>query len=159
MSTVGGWYFTTLEWWEGTTTRLCYYGEEIWSPLSLLVWLMILHNWFIHGSYSISPNIREGLLEAFYGVYEKDPDKVYFLLCPQFQSSTSMPPCRTWAHTSYIHIYKLTFLWQVIQAMVQMGVLVPTGDLTSIRRTALFFLNRWFAWSTYLIYLWEWCEL
>jgi len=26
--------------------------------------------------YSISPNIREGLLEAFYGVYEKDPDKV-----------------------------------------------------------------------------------
>ena len=25
---------------------------------------------------SISPNIREGLLEAFYGVYEKDPDKV-----------------------------------------------------------------------------------
>ncbi|CAN8264303.1 unnamed protein product [Cochlearia groenlandica] len=53
---------------------------------------------------SISPNIREGLLEAFYGVYEKDPDKV-------------------------------------IQAMVQMGVLVPTGDLTSVRRTALFFLN------------------
>ncbi|CAN8251579.1 unnamed protein product [Cochlearia groenlandica] len=53
---------------------------------------------------SISPNIREGLLEAFYGVYEKDPDKV-------------------------------------IEAMVQMGVLVPTGDLTSIRRTALFFLN------------------
>lgn len=26
--------------------------------------------------YSISPNIREGLLETFYGVYEKDPDKV-----------------------------------------------------------------------------------
>jgi len=26
--------------------------------------------------YSISPNIREGLLEAFYGVYEKDPEKV-----------------------------------------------------------------------------------
>lgn len=25
---------------------------------------------------SISPNIREGLLEAFYGVYEKDSDKV-----------------------------------------------------------------------------------
>lgn len=25
---------------------------------------------------SISPNIREGLLEAFYGVYEKDADKV-----------------------------------------------------------------------------------
>ncbi|KAG7535511.1 UbiB domain [Arabidopsis thaliana x Arabidopsis arenosa] len=53
---------------------------------------------------SISPNIREGLLEAFYGVYEKDPDKV-------------------------------------LQAMVQMGVLVPTGDLTAVRRTALFFLN------------------
>ncbi|XP_078165414.1 ABC2 homolog 13 isoform X2 [Carex rostrata] len=53
---------------------------------------------------SISPNIREGLLEVFYGVYEKDPDKV-------------------------------------IQAMVQMGVLVPTGDMTAVRRTAQFFLN------------------
>ncbi|KAE8715826.1 ABC2 isoform 2 [Hibiscus syriacus] len=53
---------------------------------------------------SISSNIREGLLEAFYGVYEKDPDKV-------------------------------------LQAMVQMGVLVPTGDMTAIRRTAQFFLN------------------
>lgn len=53
---------------------------------------------------SISPNIREGLLEAFYGVYEKDSDKV-------------------------------------LQAMVQMGVLVPTGDTTAVRRTAQFFLN------------------
>lgn len=53
---------------------------------------------------SISPNIREGLLEVFYGVYEKDPEKV-------------------------------------LQAMVQMGVLVPTGDMTAVRRTALFFLN------------------
>ncbi|KAK7353559.1 hypothetical protein VNO80_19009 [Phaseolus coccineus] len=53
---------------------------------------------------SISPNIREGLLEAFYGVYEKDPDKV-------------------------------------LQAMIQMGVLVPTGDMTAVRRTAQFFLD------------------
>ncbi|XP_075510342.1 LOW QUALITY PROTEIN: protein ACTIVITY OF BC1 COMPLEX KINASE 8, chloroplastic [Primulina tabacum] len=53
---------------------------------------------------SISPNIREGLLEVFYGVYEKDAEKV-------------------------------------IQAMVQMGVLVPTGDKTAVRRTAQFFLN------------------
>ncbi|GFY94166.1 ABC2 homolog 13 [Actinidia rufa] len=53
---------------------------------------------------SISPNIREGLLEVFYGVYEKDPEKV-------------------------------------LQAMVQMGVLVPTGDMTAVRRTAMFFLN------------------
>ncbi|GER47583.1 protein kinase superfamily protein [Striga asiatica] len=54
---------------------------------------------------SISPNIREGLLEVFYGVYEKDAEKV-------------------------------------LQAMVQMGVLVPTGDMTAVRRTAQFFLNR-----------------
>ncbi|KAA3457343.1 putative aarF domain-containing protein kinase chloroplastic [Gossypium australe] len=54
---------------------------------------------------SISSNIREGLLEAFYGIYEKDPDKV-------------------------------------LQAMIQMGVLVPTGDMTAVRRTAQFFLNR-----------------
>ncbi|TYI89342.1 hypothetical protein E1A91_D03G049200v1 [Gossypium mustelinum] len=53
---------------------------------------------------SISSNIREGLLEAFYGIYEKDPDKV-------------------------------------LQAMIQMGVLVPTGDITAVRRTAQFFLN------------------
>ncbi|XP_062007087.1 protein ACTIVITY OF BC1 COMPLEX KINASE 8, chloroplastic [Rosa rugosa] len=53
---------------------------------------------------SISPNIREGLLETFYGVYEKDPDKV-------------------------------------LQAMIQMGVLVPTGDMTAVRRTAQFFLR------------------
>lgn len=38
--------------------------------------LMILYNLFFLVSCSISPNIREGLLEAFYGVYEKDPDKV-----------------------------------------------------------------------------------
>lgn len=31
---------------------------------------------------SISPNIREGLLETFYGVYEKDPDKVIKLEVP-----------------------------------------------------------------------------
>ncbi|KAE7998169.1 hypothetical protein FH972_002742 [Carpinus fangiana] len=53
---------------------------------------------------SISQNIREGLLETFYGVYEKNPDKV-------------------------------------LQAMIQMGVLVPTGDMTAVRRTAQFFLN------------------
>ncbi|KAG9451175.1 hypothetical protein H6P81_011140 [Aristolochia fimbriata] len=53
---------------------------------------------------SISSNIREGLLETFYGVYEKDPDRV-------------------------------------IQSMIQMGVLVPTGDMTAVRRTAQFFLN------------------
>ncbi|XP_023543831.1 protein ACTIVITY OF BC1 COMPLEX KINASE 8, chloroplastic-like isoform X1 [Cucurbita pepo subsp. pepo] len=53
---------------------------------------------------SISSNIREGLLETFYGVYEKDPDRV-------------------------------------LQAMVQMGVLVPTGDMTAVKRTAQFFLN------------------
>ncbi|WOL15496.1 hypothetical protein Cni_G24277 [Canna indica] len=53
---------------------------------------------------SISPNIREGLLETFYGVYEKDPDRV-------------------------------------LQSMIQMGVLVPTGDMTAVRRTAQFFLN------------------
>ncbi|KAG8071171.1 hypothetical protein GUJ93_ZPchr0006g42131 [Zizania palustris] len=52
---------------------------------------------------SISPNIREGLLEAFYGIYERDPDRV-------------------------------------LQSMVQMGVLVPTGDMTAVRRTAQFFL-------------------
>jgi len=31
---------------------------------------------------------------------------------------------------------------QVLQSMVQMGVLVPTGDMTAVKRTAQFFLNR-----------------
>ncbi|CAI0476079.1 unnamed protein product [Linum tenue] len=53
---------------------------------------------------SICPNIREGLLEVFYGVYEKDAEKI-------------------------------------LEVMVQMGVLVPTGDMTAVRRTAQFFLN------------------
>jgi len=35
-------------------------------------------------------------------------------------------------------------LVQVLEAMVQMGVLVPTGDMTAVRRTAQFFLNRCF---------------
>jgi hypothetical protein len=40
----------------------------------------------------------------------------------------------------------LVFL-QVLQAMVQMGVLVPTGDMTAVRRTAQFFLNKLFTFS------------
>ncbi|KAK4356618.1 hypothetical protein RND71_025589 [Anisodus tanguticus] len=63
---------------------------------------------------SISPNIREGLLETFYGVYEKDPDKVIKLEVPRLA---------------------------VLQASIQMGILVPTGDMTAVRRTAQFFLN------------------
>ncbi|KAL9249809.1 ACTIVITY OF BC1 COMPLEX KINASE 8, chloroplastic-like protein [Drosera capensis] len=32
-------------------------------------------------------------------------------------------------------------LLEVLQAMIKMGVLVPTGDMTAVRRTAQFFLN------------------
>lgn len=39
-------------------------------------------------------------------------------------------------------VYKNSSLVQVLQAMIQMGVLVPTGDMTAVRRTAQFFLNR-----------------
>ncbi|ONM40207.1 uncharacterized protein [Zea mays] len=35
----------------------------------------------------------------------------------------------------------VTICLEVLQAMVQMGVLVPTGDMTVVRRTAQFFLN------------------
>jgi len=43
--------------------------------------------------------------------------------------------------------FKLLTKWslctmQVLQSMVQMGVLVPTGDMTAVKRTAQFFLNR-----------------
>lgn len=51
------------------------------------------------------PNgVRDGLLELFYGVYEKDPDRC-------------------------------------LDALIAMGVLVPTGDRMSVRRTAEFFLK------------------
>lgn len=40
----------------------------------------------------------------------------------------SVTPCLCWL--------------QVLDAMVQMGVLVPTGDMIAVRRTAQFFLNR-----------------
>lgn len=52
----------------------------------------------------IPSDIRSGLLELFYGVYEKDPDRC-------------------------------------IEALIRMGVLVPTTDRTAVRRTAVFFLN------------------
>jgi hypothetical protein len=42
---------------------------------------------------------------------------------------------------SFCKISKCVFM-QVLQAMVQMGVLVPTGDMTAVRRTAQFFLDR-----------------
>jgi len=51
------------------------------------------------------PNgVRDGLLELFYGVYDKDPDRC-------------------------------------LEALIAMGVLVPTGDKMSVRRTAEFFLR------------------
>jgi predicted unusual protein kinase regulating ubiquinone biosynthesis (AarF/ABC1/UbiB family) len=53
---------------------------------------------------TIPTDVRSGLLELFYGVYQKDPDRC-------------------------------------LDALVAMGVLVPGGDRTAVRRTAEFFLN------------------
>lgn len=52
----------------------------------------------------IPTDVRSGLLELFYGVYQKDPDRC-------------------------------------LDALVAMGVLVPGGDRTAVRRTAEFFLT------------------
>jgi predicted unusual protein kinase regulating ubiquinone biosynthesis (AarF/ABC1/UbiB family) len=52
----------------------------------------------------IPTDVRGGLLELFYGVYQKDPDRC-------------------------------------IDALFAMGVLVPGGDRTAVRRTAQFFLD------------------
>ena len=52
----------------------------------------------------IPTDVRGGLLELFYGVYQKDPDRC-------------------------------------IDALVAMGVLVPGGDRTAVRRTAQYFLD------------------
>lgn len=86
---------------------------------------------------SISPNIREGLLETFYGVYEKDPDKVFKLevsrhLCFLFYFSFWggvvwfwgvgwwwSCTCSTWPHNAWLkfslecrsckHVFKWVF--------------------------------------------------
>jgi predicted unusual protein kinase regulating ubiquinone biosynthesis (AarF/ABC1/UbiB family) len=52
---------------------------------------------------SIPNGVRGGLMDLFYGVYNKDPDRC-------------------------------------LEALISMGVLVPTGDKTAVRRTADFFL-------------------
>jgi SHS2 domain-containing protein len=52
---------------------------------------------------SIPGGVRGGLMELFYGVYEKDADRC-------------------------------------LEALITMGVLVPTGDKLAVRRTAQFFL-------------------
>lgn len=97
---------------------------------------------------SISPNIREGLLETFYGVYEKDPDKV----------GMSQMRWRNHDYVFRVYLWSLltkNILIQVLQAMIQMGVLVPTGDMTAVRRTAQFFLNRFYEFCLwgFLLYL------
>lgn len=62
--------------------------------------------------------------------------------------------CRRWLmnHSDILFIFYVIFcslllkakcFVQILQAMIQMGVLVPTGDMTAVRRTAKFFLNRW----------------
>lgn len=53
---------------------------------------------------SIPGGVRGGLMELFYGVYEKDADRC-------------------------------------LEALITMGVLVPTGDKLAVRRTAQFFLS------------------
>lgn len=53
---------------------------------------------------AIPGGVRGGLMELFYGVYERDADRC-------------------------------------LEALITMGVLVPTGDKLAVRRTAQFFLN------------------
>jgi len=78
MSMGEGWSFMILEWWEGTLWSSSGYLQLVYqpSPLSNFKWWLS----FAFAYCSISPNIREGLLETFYGVYEKDPDKVIVCL-------------------------------------------------------------------------------
>ncbi|ONM58093.1 hypothetical protein ZEAMMB73_Zm00001d021713 [Zea mays] len=47
-------------------------------------------------------------------------------------------PDRRHCRIQMLHFFSSTM---VLQAMVQMDVLVPTGDMTAVRRTAQFFLN------------------
>ncbi|PNW73731.1 hypothetical protein CHLRE_13g570350v5 [Chlamydomonas reinhardtii] len=53
---------------------------------------------------SLAPEVKGGLLELFYGVYNRDPDRC-------------------------------------LEALTAMGVYVPSGDKTAVRRTAEFFLK------------------
>ncbi|KAG1342438.1 Protein ACTIVITY OF BC1 COMPLEX KINASE 8, chloroplastic [Cocos nucifera] len=97
---------------------------------------------------SISPNIREGLLEAFYGIYEKDPDKhglgqglISRWSVPYWSICLDMGQYKACIDLHMSFVLSLMQYGMVLQAMIQMGVLVPTGDMTAVRRTAQFFLN------------------
>ena len=62
-----------------SNTNLQIYSKSLPNKfLRVVLWNMMiaLTNEYCLSPCSISSNIREGLLESFYGIYEKDPDKV-----------------------------------------------------------------------------------
>lgn len=144
MSMVEGWSFMILEWWGGIFWTLCCVSTVRihWCILFLKCCLSCAFT--LSAPCSISQNIREGLLETFYGIYEKNPDKV-IIFTKEWWPLLALPyvnvilfPC---LFVMYLSV-ETRMLVQVLQAMIQMGVLVPTGDMTAVRRTAQFFLNR-----------------
>jgi len=83
MSMVEDWSSTISEWWGGMfwsfmtvqSSNSIKYKFTSSTYLSFMIQFAFT-NMIGFASCSISPNIREGLLETFYGVYEKDPDRV-----------------------------------------------------------------------------------
>ena len=71
MSMVDDWSFMILEWWESMSPGVSFLSFLLYLPFKTFFCLELC---------SISSNIREGLLEVFYGVYEKDSDKVIMFL-------------------------------------------------------------------------------
>jgi hypothetical protein len=98
---------------------------------------------------TIRPGIRGGLLELFYAVYEKDANSARGRRCAAWLAACACACmfgvcvfgvwCAAWL--ADMMLLSTAAPAECLEALVTMGVLVPTGDLTAVRRTAQFFLD------------------
>ena len=130
MSMVEDWSSMILEWWGGMF--FVFYGyfkyefnSGTCTCFKFCEMVCLFTIMFGIASYSISPNIREGLLETFYGVYEKDPDKVdvchklcWIIIQVLYHIITFLTQLLTkWSLCSGIRFYKQWFKWEFLSPL------------------------------------------
>lgn len=149
MLMVEDWSFMILEWWEGSFSKLFCAPREL---VSVHYCGNIFTKWTLLMFSVLAPTSERGCW-----MYS-----TVFMRRIQTRLISSMNALNpvlwifveggwwfVWISSSFLcHLLFITLkakiFVQVLQAMIQMGVLVPTGDMTAIRRTAQFFLNRCF---------------